>query len=256
MFFIFTSENGLSNEVKSESWFKPSCCKALWSSLHIPAIKLERRNLVQILRDEERGPGHSLKFEPVFNPFCMQIKMIICMLYVWVLFWSNMWLAYYHSSYNLTHVLQSLSRFPKTNTFFISVPVIPYPNQQWPSPLHSFPPPDSLPPTHTPVPHHPINTSVYIPLLTFPSPLPDRVLPLAYRVLTSHLSILTILPVFTTIFVSFSCSLWNCLPCWLRTRCLSSYLPCLQPAFEYSPLYQRCYSSWHVLSIPWCGRMK
>lgn len=37
--------------------------------------------------------------------------------------------------------------FPKTNTFFISVPVIPYLNQQWPSPLHS-PPIPSHPPTH------------------------------------------------------------------------------------------------------------
>lgn len=167
-----------------------------------------------------------------------------------------MWLAYYHSSSNnLTHVLQFLSHvFPKPKFFHFS-------------PCHSLPEsavtlassflsPTWVPPTHTPVPHHPIKTSVYIPLLTFPSPLPDRVLPLASCVLTSHLSILTITPVFTTILVSFFCSLWNCLLCWLRTRCLSSYLPCLQPAFEYSPLYQSRYSSWHVLSIPWCGRMK
>lgn len=49
--------------------------------------------------------------------------------------------------------------------------------------------------------------------------------------------------------LSFFFSLWNCLPCWLRTCCLSSCLPRLQPAFEYLPLYHNCDSSWHVLSI-------
>lgn len=49
--------------------------------------------------------------------------------------------------------------------------------------------------------------------------------------------------------LSFFFSLWNCLPCWLRTCCFSSCLPRLQPAFEYLPLYHNRDSSWHVLSI-------
>lgn len=39
--------------------------------------------------------------------------------------------------------------------------------------------------------------------------------------------------------LSFLCSLWNFSSCWPHACCISSYLPCLQPAFEYSPLYTR-----------------
>lgn len=39
--------------------------------------------------------------------------------------------------------------------------------------------------------------------------------------------------------LSFLHSLWNFSSCWLHACCISSYLPCLQPAFEYSPLYTR-----------------
>lgn len=122
-----------------------------------------------------------------------------------------------------------------------------------------LPLPTWFPAAHTPASHHPINPSIYTCLLTCPSPLPGDLLCSQLRA-PALLPVCQLVCVFCLLPLEFLASLTayllpNLFCLFDQVNCLSSYLPCLHSAFEFSPLYQDCYNSWFlcVLSISQCG---